>query len=132
MPWTSHSTSSSTLLPSARRKRSTPVVVTCLPAGGMPIRSPLWVPRRVKRSKTLSPYQLLARVPEQGPDSPVVGVGPSFDGPPVCDTGDENPRRAYLFACRWNAHEVALVGATKRLANHDSVSFSDQVLNREA
>src|SRR5205807_3340791 len=61
----------------------------------------------------------------------IVTVGPVLDALAVSDTEDLDLRRGDLFACSWNAHEVALVGATKRLANHDSISFRDHLLNGE-
>jgi hypothetical protein len=61
--------------------------------------------------------------------SQVVTVGPVFDGSSVCNMEDLDLGHGDLFSCRCNTHEVALIGATKRLANHDAVTFRDHILN---
>lgn len=59
----------------------------------------------------------------------VVPIDPGFEGLPVDDTRDDDRRRRDLLTCRRNIHEVALVGTTKCVAYHDTVSLSDQVFN---
>src|SRR5437764_9977492 len=61
----------------------------------------------------------------------VVTVAPQFDALAIGEAGDGDPCCHHLFARGCNAHEVALLGATKRVASYDSVSFSDDVLNSE-
>ncbi len=59
----------------------------------------------------------------------VVTIEPWFDSLAVYDTVNEHPRPAHLFACGSDASERALVGTTRRIANHDGVSFCDHILN---
>ena len=47
MPRSSSLTQLSTNFPSLMRSISIPVKLTCLPVGGMPMKSPWWVPRKV-------------------------------------------------------------------------------------
>src|SRR6266851_3048807 len=61
----------------------------------------------------------------------VVIVAPEFDALAIGEAGDGDSCRHHLFARGCNAHEVALLGATKRVASYDAVSFSDDVLNSE-
>src|SRR5436305_4375562 len=52
-----------------------------------------------------------------------VEVEPAFHELAVHDAVNSNSRDRHRLACRWNAHELALMRATKRRATGDKVPF---------
>src|SRR3977135_3003766 len=55
-------TQPSSILPFAKRAMLTPVMLTCFPVGGIPLRSPLWVPLQDHRATTVSPSAMMSSI----------------------------------------------------------------------